>query len=157
MQKEICIPEVMPATPSFSTHSQNMSDTYVSLHYHLVSSTKSREPVISAEWLPRLHEYLGGINDHVHLLVGLRPTHCLSDFMGELKKASSFWVHQEVGLSQFAWQEGYAAFSVSATSREAVKDYIAQQQEHHRVKTFRDELMQMLVKAGVTFKPEHLD
>nr|WP_256200644.1 transposase [Verrucomicrobium spinosum] len=57
---------------------------------------------------------VGGINDHVHLLIGLKPTHCLSDFMRELKKASSIWVHQEVGLGHFAWQEGYSAFSVSA-------------------------------------------
>jgi putative transposase len=151
--------------------SSNMSGTYVSLHYHVVFSTKKREPLIGAEWLPRLHEYLGGtvhglggfcqgvggINDHVHLLISLKPTHCLSDFMRELKKASSIWVHQEVGLRHFAWQEGYSAFSVSATSREAVKEYIAQQQEHHRVKSFREELVQMLVKAGVAFKPEYLD
>ena len=102
-----------------------MSSTYLSLHYHLVFSTRNREALISPDWRARLHEYLGGtvrglggfpegvggVADHVHLLVGLKATHCLSDVMRELKKASSTWVHKEAGLRAFAWQEGYAAFT----------------------------------------------
>lgn len=79
-----------------------MSSTFLSLHYHLVFSTKDRRPLICAEWRTQLHEYLGGtvrglggipeavggVEDHVHLLVGLKATHKLSDFMRELKKAS---------------------------------------------------------------------
>lgn len=95
--------------------------------------------------------------DHVHLLVGLKATHCLSDVMRELKKASSVWVHEQVSRPTFAWQEGYAAFTVSATSREAVKHYIANQEEHHRVKSFREELVEMLNKAGVEYDPKYLD
>ena len=95
--------------------------------------------------------------DHVHLLVGLKATHCLSDFMRELKKASSTWVHDETGLRAFAWQEGYAAFTVSATAREGVKHYIANQAEHHRVKPFRKELIEMLAKAGIEYDPKYLD
>src|SRR5258708_6223940 len=124
-----------------------MASTYLSLHYHLVFSTKNREPCIAPEWLARLHDYLGatirrlggfpegvgGVADHVHLLVGLKATHGLADVMRELKKASSVWVHEEVGLRAFAWQEGYAAFTVSATSRDAMRHYIANQEEHHRV------------------------
>ncbi|MCW5550888.1 MAG: IS200/IS605 family transposase [Verrucomicrobiae bacterium] len=148
-----------------------MSSTYLSLHYHLVFSTKNREALIAPEWRARLHEYLGGtvrglggfpegiggVADHVHLLVGLKATHCLSDFMRELKKASSTWVHEEIGLRAFAWQEGYAAFTVSATAREGVKRYIANQEEHHRVKSFREELIEMLNKAGVEYDPKYLD
>lgn len=88
----------------------NMPSTYLSLHYHLVFSTKERRPWIDESWRPRLHEYLGGtvqglggysqgiggVADHVHLLVGLKATHCLSDFMREVKKASSVWVHEEI-------------------------------------------------------------
>ena len=89
-----------------------MSSTYLSLHYHLVFSTKNREALIVPEWRARLYDYLGGtirglggfpegvggVADHVHLLVGLKATHCLSDVMRELKKASSTWVHEEIGL-----------------------------------------------------------
>ena len=148
-----------------------MSSTYLSLHYHLVFGTKSREPFIEPGWRARLHDYLGGttrglggfpegvggVVDHVHLLVGLKATHCLADVMRELKKASSVWVHEQVGMPAFAWQEGYAAFTVSATSREAVKHYIANQEEHHRVKSFREELVEMLNKAGVEYDPKYLD
>lgn len=148
-----------------------MSSTYLSLHYHIVFSTKNREMLLAPEWRARLHDYLGGtvrgsggysqgvggVADHVHLLVGLKATHCLSDFMRELKKASSSWVHEEVGLGAFAWQEGYAAFSVSPTAREGVKHYIANQEEHHRVKTFREELVELLNKAGIEYDPNYLD
>ena len=148
-----------------------MPSTYLSLHYHVVFGTKNREPTIEAAWRSRLHEYLGGtmrglsgftegvggVADHVHLLFGLKATHCLAGVMRELKKASSVWVHEEVGASSFAWQEGYAAFTVSATAREAVKRYIAIQEEHHRTKSFREELMELLAKAGVDYDPKYLD
>jgi putative transposase len=148
-----------------------MPSTYLSLHFHLVFSTKSREATIAPEWRSRLHDYLGGtvrglggysdrvggVADHVQLLVGLKATHRLADFMRELKKASSAWVHEEVGLRSFAWQEGYAAFTVSATSRKAVQHYIDSQEEHHRVKSFREELIEMLAKAGIEYDPQYLD
>ena len=148
-----------------------MSSTYLSLHYHLIFSTKLREPLIGADWQERLHEYfggtvngldgfpqgIGGVADHVHLLVGLKATHCLADFMRELKKASSAWVHDEIGLKSFAWQEGYAAFTVSATSREGVKRYIANQAEHHRQISFRGELIELLTRAEIEFDERYLD
>jgi REP element-mobilizing transposase RayT len=148
-----------------------MSSTYLSLHYHLVFGTKNHEAFIEPAWRARLHDYLGGtirglggfpegiggVADPVHLLVGLKATHCLVDVMRELKKASSVWVHEQVSMPTFAWQEGYAAITVSATSREAVKHYIANQEEHHRVKSFREELVEMLNKAGVEYDPRYLD
>jgi len=148
-----------------------MPSTYLSLHYHLVFGTKDRAPLIEASWRNRLHEYLGGtveglkgfpegvggMADHVHLLVGLKATHCLADFMRELKKASSAWVHEEIGMQRFAWQEGYGAFTVSASARTAVQSYIANQEEHHHKKTFREELVEMLKKAGVEYDPRYLD
>ncbi len=145
--------------------------TNLSLHYHIVFSTKNRTPLIDKSWMSRLHEYLGGtviglggvsqgvggVADHVPLLVGLKATHCLADFMRELKKASSVWVHDEIHEQRFAWQEGYAAFTVSATSRDGVKRYIANQAEHHRVKSFREELKEFLEKAEVEFDERYLD
>ena len=148
-----------------------MGSTFVSLHYHFVFSTKGRHPFIVDAWRARLHEYLGGtVNglkgvtqgvggtaDHVHLLVGLKTTHCVADFMRELKKASSAWVHETIGLKRFAWQEGYGAFTVSATARNQVKIYIANQEEHHRRKTFREEFEELLKRAGIDYDDKWLD
>ena len=148
-----------------------MPSTYLSLHYHLVFSTKDRMPVIGGDWRHRFHEYLGGtVNgldgksegvggtaDHVHLLVSLKSTHCLADFMRELKKGSSSWVHDEIGFPKFAWQEGYGAFTVSPTARDGVKAYIGNQEEHHRKKSFREELVDFLEQAGVEYEPQYLD
>ena len=148
-----------------------MPSTYLSLHYHIVFGTKERRPLIQPAWQPRLHEYLGGtihgldgfpqavggVTDHVHLLVALKATHCLADVLRELKKASSIWVHDELGDRSFAWQEGYAAFTVSATARAKVREYIEGQAEHHRTKTFREELLAMLKRAEVTFDPRYFD
>jgi putative transposase len=148
-----------------------MSSTYLSLHYHLIFSTKNRQPFIQSQWRDQLHGYLGGtirglggiaesvggVADHVHLLVGLKATHSLADVMRELKKASSVWVHETIRLAAFAWQDGYAAFTVSATSRESVKSYIAHQEQHHRQKSFREELIELLHKAGIEYDPKYLD
>jgi REP element-mobilizing transposase RayT len=147
-----------------------MPSTHTGLQYHLIFSTKNREPLISKEWRDRLHEYLGGtmrgldgvpegiggVADHVHLLVGLRPTHCLADFMRELKKASSAWAADTVRRS-FQWQEGYAAFTVSPSTRTAVQEYIANQEEHYRHISFREELIKALRKSGIEYDEHYLD
>lgn len=131
-----------------------MPSTFLALHYHIVFSTQGRKPLIDASWRERLHEYLGGtvsglggftqgvggVADHVHLLVGLKATHCLSDVMLE-----------------FAWQEGYGAFTVSPTARPKVRKYIANQARHHRVMSFREELVEFLNKAGVKYEDRYLD
>ena len=148
-----------------------MASTFLALHYHIVFSTKDRIALIDSSWRDRLHDYLGGtvaglggipqgvggVADHVHLLVGLKATHCLADFMRELKKASSVWVHDEIGLREFAWQEGYGAFTVSPTTRPGVQKYIANQAEHHRAKSFREELVGFLKAAGVIYEDRFLD
>lgn len=147
-----------------------MPSTYTSLHYHLIFSTKNREPTIAKEWRQELHSYLGGIvkgldgqpegiggvADHLHLLISLKATACLSDFMRELKKSSSIWL-RELKCPGFHWQEGYAAFSVSASALNSVRGYIERQEEHHRVKTFREELVEFLEKSGVSYDPRYLD
>jgi REP element-mobilizing transposase RayT len=106
-----------------------MSSTHLSLHYHLVFGTKNHESLIASDWRARLHAFLGGVirtlngvpeavggvGDHVHLLVGLRATHTLSDVLREIKSVSSAWVHENVRFRSFAWQEGYGAFTVSAS------------------------------------------
>jgi putative transposase len=151
--------------------SSAMPNTFTSLHYHVFFSTKNRELWISQEWRARLWEYLGGtlrglrghphqiggVADHVHLAVGLKPTHSISKVLQELKKASSAWVHHELRIPGFAWQDGYTALTVSASVLPKLVGYVANQEQHHRRKTFREEMEEFLRKAGVKFDPKYLD
>lgn len=105
-----------------------MPRTFLSLNVHIVFSTKNRQPLISEEIQPDLHAYLGGVTktlgaapmkvgdvaDHVHLLIGIKGTHAVSDLVREIKKTSSSWVSERMRDRRFAWQEGFSAFSVSA-------------------------------------------
>ena len=149
---------------------QAMASTHLSLHYHLVFSTKGRAPIIGAAWRERLHAYLGGVvrnvegvpeaiggvADHVHLLIGLRATVRLADVVRDLKAVSSRWVHDEIGERAFAWQEGYGAFTVSASQREAVREYVTRQEEHHQKRTFQAEYLELLQRSGVDYDERYL-
>jgi putative transposase len=144
--------------------------TFSCLRYHLVFSTKERRPWIAPQWRSDLHAYLGGtvraldgvaltvggIADHVHLLLSLRPTHAISDFVRELKKASSVWAIEN-HERQFLWQEGYSVFSVSLSPCDTVREYIDNQEEHHRQRDFHGELELLLKKHGIEFKPQYLE
>jgi putative transposase len=147
-----------------------MPSTHLSLHYHLVFSTKNRMPVIADGWRDRLHAYLGGVvrnaggvpeaigrvEDHVHLLVGLRATATLANVMRDVKAVSSRWVHEEIGVREFSWQEGYGAFTVSASQRDTVLEYIAKQEEHHRKRTFQEEYVELLKRSGLEYDERYL-
>ena len=102
-------------------------------------------------------ESIGGVADHVHVLMGLRATHCLADVVRDLKRSSSEWIRRTIGLPGFAWQEGYGAFSVSASVREDVRRYIEHQEEHHRTRTFGEEYRGFLIKCGVAFDDRFID
>jgi REP element-mobilizing transposase RayT len=147
-----------------------MPSTHLSLHYHIVFSTKDRAPVIEPFWQGRPHAYLGGVvrnvdgiaeivggvGDHVHLLIGLRATACLADVVRDVKGISSRWVHEEIGERTFTWQEGYGAFTVSASQRAQVREYIARQEEHHRKRTFQEEYLELLERSGVEYDTRYL-
>jgi REP element-mobilizing transposase RayT len=94
--------------------------------------------------------------DHVHLLVSLRATHCLADYLRELKKSSSSFVRRDIGDKRFAWQEGYSAFTVSSGLRTTVNRYIERQEMHHQSRSFRDELIALLCEAGIAYDPKYL-
>jgi putative transposase len=147
-----------------------MPSTHLSLHYHLIFSTKDRVALMRKDWRGRLHAYMGGIindmggvpemidgmEDHIHLLVGLRATHRLADVLKDLKSSSSKWVHEELKKPLFSWQEGDGAFTVGASQIEVVKNYIANQEEHHRKKTFQEEYLEFLKKSGVEYDERYL-
>jgi len=147
-----------------------MPSTHTSLHYHLVFSTKNREPWFSGEFLPKLHAYLGGIvrnmdghphgvggvADHVHVLAGLKPSHRLSDVMRDLKADSSRWIKEELKRTAFAWQDGYGAFTVNAPGLEAARHYVLHQEEHHRKQTFQEEYLEFLKRGLVEYDERFL-
>jgi putative transposase len=147
-----------------------MPSTHLSLHYHVVFSTKERRAWIDHPWRERLHAWLGGairaaggipdsvggVGDHVHLLMGLRATHRLSDVMRDIKASSSDWVRHGLGRPIFAWQDGYGAFTVRASLRETVRRYVENQEEHHRRKSFLEEYRDLLLRHGVTFDERYL-
>jgi len=100
-------------------------------------------------------EIVGGVDDHVHLMASLRPVHRLADVMRDLKKDSTNWIKENLDRS-FAWQEGYAAFTVSPAATGAVRNYIANQEKHHGKNSFVDELKELLAKAGVGYEEKYL-
>lgn len=135
-----------------------MPQSFASLHCHIVFSTKHREPTIEPEIQPRLFEYIGGIlrnhscrliaaggiPDHVHLLVSLGRTLAVADAVRLIKSNSSGWMHEELALPEFHWQNGYGAFAVSYSNIGAVKTYLANPEHHHRRDSFQDEFRELL-------------
>ncbi len=148
-----------------------MAHTFTHLLTHIVFSTKGRELWLTAEIKPRLFAYLGGIvreldgkalaingpADHVHLLASLPAKTALSEIMRVVKANSSGWVHENFPAARaFAWQTGYGAFSVSASNLEAVQQYIADQETHHRRMTFQEEFVALLRKHGIEYEEQYL-
>ncbi len=139
--------------------------TYLNLHYHIIFSTKNRTPWMSESWRERLHSYLGGIlrdlgctavqtggtADHVHILAGLQATHRLCDVVKEIKRGSSEWVHTSLGVRKFAWQQGYGALTVGSSQVPVILAYIQNQPQHHRSKTFQEELLEFLRENGIEY------
>jgi putative transposase len=145
-----------------------MSHSLTSLHYHAIFSTKDRKPLISAGLKDDLLPYLGGIvrnlngklvitnsmADHVHMLVNLPGTLDIADCMRAVKANSSKWVNERAG--GFAWQAGYAAFTVSTSNMPGVVDYIRDQERHHRKMTFQEELVVFLERNHIPYDPRYV-
>ena len=138
-----------------------MSHTYTSTLFHVVFSTKERQPAISDP--PKLWAYIagvarnldyealaiGGTQNHIHLLVRLPSDVSVSQAVQKLKSNSSRWLRENGRW--LGWQEGYGAFSVSASNVDAVRHYIQNQAEHHRRRSFEAEFVALLKKSGVAF------
>lgn len=148
-----------------------MPSSYTCLRYHLIWSTKHRQPLISEDIRDRLFQYIGGIirddggkllaaggmPDHVHLLADIGKQQSVVDAVRDIKANSSGWIHKTFPQFQsFAWQTGYGAFTVSYSSVEAVKNYIANQAEHHRQRTFQEEFVEFLQRHGIEYDDRYL-
>jgi putative transposase len=142
-----------------------MSHTYVQNLLHVVFSTKERRKLIPLDHRTKLWAYMagvcskekivpheiGGMGDHCHLLIQLPPTLSLSDAVLEIKTSSSRWMRKS-----FAWQRGFAAFSVSASNKDTVIRYIRTQDVHHKKMNFDSELLALLKKHGVQYDPKYV-
>jgi putative transposase len=148
-----------------------MANTFTCLHYHIVFSTKHREPWLRPELQERAWAYLGGIarqhdltpllvggmDDHIHILLGMPATFTVSEALKRIKGGSSGWIKENLtGCRGFAWQDGYGAFTVSKSAESDVKDYIARQQEHHRVRTFQEGYLALLQRHGITYDERYV-
>jgi REP element-mobilizing transposase RayT len=142
-----------------------MPQSLVQIYVHLVYSTKGRAPFLQERgFRDRTHKYLagickglespalivGGTEDHVHLLCRLGKKIDIADLVRDLKRDSSKWVKTEQPrLAGFYWQAGYGAFSISPSHVDALSEYIARQEEHHRRETFQDEFRRLCAKYGL--------
>jgi len=147
-----------------------MSHTYCCSLFHCVFSTKERRKTIVPEIQDRLWAYVGGIarehgmkalgvggmDDHVHLLLSLPSSLPVANAMREIKSASSRWVHEVCELPGFEWQEGYGAFSIGWAQVDATLRYIAGQREHHRKRDFQSEFLAFLKKHRIEYDPRYV-
>lgn len=147
-----------------------MAGTFSNLLYHVVFSTKNRAPLIGDELREPLYHYIGGIlraedgalleiggvADHVHLLVRLRPSTAIAEAVRLVKANSSKWVHEERKVDAFGWQTGYGAFTVSESQVDGVRRYIRRQPVHHRRRTFEEEMAELLRRHGIAFEERYL-
>jgi putative transposase len=148
-----------------------MAGTYTKLYYHIVFSTKSRQPFITPAIEDGLYKYVAGIirglegscveingmPDHLHVLAILRPKIALSDALREIKSNSSKWVHDShPALTHFGWQDGFSAFTVSKSQTEPVGKYISEQKAHHAVHDYQSELLGLLAKHDVEFDERYV-
>jgi REP element-mobilizing transposase RayT len=149
-----------------------MSQSLSSVYLHIVFSTKDRFPFLSDEVVRgEVHAFLGGIaaklncppllvggvSDHVHLLLQLGRSVSLADLVKELKRGSNLWIQKRFPqMEKFAWQSGYGAFSVSVSNLEAVRIYIEKQKEHHARCSFQDEFRSFLEKHQVAFDEKYV-
>jgi putative transposase len=148
-----------------------MPQSLAKIYVHTIFSTKGRESLLADDWRDELFLVLGGaannlgcqsiivggVRDHIHILFRLGRTITLADAVGKIKSTSSAWVNQSRGLLvPFHWQNGYAAFSVSQSNVEAVREYVRRQAEHHAKQSFEDELRTWLQRYEIEWDERYV-
>ncbi|MBK7668882.1 MAG: IS200/IS605 family transposase [Sphingobacteriaceae bacterium] len=148
-----------------------MANTYTQTYIQIVFAVKGRQNLISPKNREELHKYITGIvqnrghkllaifcmPDHVHILIGLKPSQSISDLVRDIKAVSSGWINEKRWvIGKFNWQEGYGAFSYSKKELPKVINYILNQEELHYKKKFKDEYIELLREMNVTFEEKYL-
>lgn len=147
-------------------------NTYTQILYQIVFSTKKRAPILHKENRQKLFEYiwgilknkkchlyrLNGVEDHLHIVTHLHPTVALASLVKDIKVASAAYIKEKSLFEHFdGWQDGYAAFTYSIEAKDNLINYVKNQEEHHKTKTFREELSDLLCEHGVEFDEKYLD
>lgn len=148
-----------------------MANTYNQIYIHLVFAVKYRDAVIDKSWRQELFQYMiglienrkhkvyaiGGMSDHIHILVSLSPKQAISELVLEIKRASSLWIKEKQFVRcQFAWQEGFEAFSYGKSQVDHVVKYIQNQEVHHAKRTFKDEYISFLKLFGIEYDEKYV-
>ena len=148
-----------------------MTGTFSQMYIQVVFAVKHRQALIQSLWEERLYEYttgiirnkdqkllaINGMPDHIHILIGIKPTCCLSDLVREVKKSTNEFINENgFTKSKFNWQGGFGAFSYSHSHLDNVIRYIMNQKEHHRKKTFKEEYITFLKKFEIPHEEQHL-
>jgi putative transposase len=148
-----------------------MPNTYSQIYIHIVFSVKGRQNLIHKNWRDELFKYIcgivkekdqkvyaiGGVADHIHILVSVNPKITISDLVRDIKANSSKWINEKsFVMSKFQWQEGFGAFSYAQSQLDNVIAYINNQEQHHQKKTFRGEYIEMLQKFNIEFDEKYL-
>lgn len=148
-----------------------MANTYTQIYIHVVFSVKGRQNLIQKKWKDELFKYIsgiakgkqqkvyaiGGVEDHIHILLSIKPNIALSDLVREIKSNSSKWINEKsLVMGRFEWQAGFGAFSCSHSQLESVIVYINNQEEHHTKKNFKFEYIEMLQKWNVDFDEKYV-
>lgn len=148
-----------------------MANTLTDLIYHIVFSTKNRSPIIHSGLQEKLYSYIagiakrqealviqiGGVSDHVHIVLQLKPTHKLSEVIQKIKGHSSKWINKQNNTTtKFQWQEGYGVFTVSASQKPLVIQYVKEQEKHHKKVTFKDELVMFLKRHHIEYDEKYI-
>ena len=143
-----------------------MANTYTQIHIHVVFAVQNRLSLIHKQWRKPLYLYIisiiqdrghkvvsiGGTGDHIHILIGFRLNESLAQLIQCVKRSSSLWINNnKLVRGRFSWQEGYGAFSYSKNQVPTICNYIKNQEEHHKVKTFREEYEEWLKSEGVEY------
>jgi putative transposase len=148
-----------------------MAGTYNKLYYHIVFSTKNRQPFISPSLEDELYKYISGVlrgiggscieingmQDHIHFLTILPPKIAVSDALRDIKANSSKWIHEtKPEQAAFAWQDGFAAFTVSKSQVEPVREYNLDQKQHHAQRDFKSELLGLLERHEIEYDERYI-
>ena len=148
-----------------------MPDTYSKIYIQLIFAVKHRNALIDSMWEERLYQYItgivqnkeqkmiaiNGVTNHIHLFIGMRPNCCLSNLVREIKKSSNDFVNiNQFTRGKFDWQEGFGAFSYGHSQIAAVANYVINQKEHHKKRTFKEEYLQFLTKYKIDHDEKHM-
>ena len=148
-----------------------MANTYSQIYIQTVFAVQNRNALIQPQWEEELYKYITGIvqnkgqkmlsingtSNHIHFFIGMKPTCCLSDLVREIKKSSNVFIKEKQFTPfNFQWQEGFGSFSYSHSQLNDVIKYIANQKEHHKTRTFKDEYLSFLKAFEIEFSNEYL-